>query len=65
MSAVLKVFGLGPSKGDKRIKNLVNNSYSSVQVVGRGTVKIDVKEVRNSTEFKRASAQAKAIVEAR
>jgi len=65
MSAVLKVFGLGPSKGDKRIKNLVNNSYSSVQVVGRGTVKIDVNEVRNSTEFKRASEQAKAIVEAR
>lgn len=54
--------GLTPSDADKKLKQLVQNSYESVQVVGRGTVKIDPQEVRNSVEFRRARAQAKIIV---
>lgn len=62
MSMLLKVFGLGPSEQDKKLKELVDNSYDSVRVVGRGTVKIDPKEVRQSKEFQRAREQAREIV---
>jgi hypothetical protein len=61
---ILKVFGLAPNKNDERLKELVNKSYSSVRVVGRGTIKIDPKEVRQSCEFKKAQQQAKEIVKA-
>lgn len=59
---VLKVLGLAPSSQDKRLKELVDKSYSSVRVVGRGTVRIDPKEVRQSAEFRKAMALAKEIV---
>lgn len=59
---ILKVLGLAPSNRDKELKELVAQSYASVRVVGRGTINIDPQEVRQSDEFKRAMAQAKAIV---
>lgn len=62
MSTLLKIFGLAPTEQDKKLKELVDNSYLSVRVVGRGTVKIDPEEVRNSKEFKAARDQAKEIV---
>ena len=61
--SVLKWLGLGPNQREERLKNLVSHSYNSVRVVGRGTVKIDPKEIRNSSEFKRARGLAKNIVE--
>lgn len=60
--SILSRLGLAPSVEDLKLKNLVENSYSSVQVVGRGTVQIDPNEVRHSEEFQRALRQAKAIV---
>jgi len=57
-----KMLGLAPNKDDKRLKELVNKSYKSVKVVGRGTIRIDPKEVRETEEFKKARKQAKAIV---
>jgi hypothetical protein len=57
-----KILGLAPDKDDKRLKELVNKSYKSVKVVGRGTIRIDPKEVRETEEFKKARKQAKAIV---
>ncbi len=62
---ILKALGLAPSERDKKLKELVSRSYSSVQVVGRGTVKVDPREVRLSDEFKDARKLAKAIVGAK
>lgn len=62
--SILAALGLAPSKNDEKLKDLVTKSYSSVRVVGRGTVKIDPKEVRESQEFKKAREQAKTIVDA-
>lgn len=59
-----RFLGLAPSKNDERLKELVSKSYRSVRVVGRGTIRIDPKEVGQSEEFKRARQQARAIVEA-
>jgi len=64
MGVLLRLLGLAPSEDDRKLKELVNNSYSSIKVVGRGTIRIDPKEVSQSEEFKRARAQAKAIVNA-
>lgn len=52
------------SENDQRLedlKKLVEQSYDSVRVVGRGTVKIDPKEVRNTKEFKEARKKARKI----
>lgn len=62
--AILRILGLSPSEEDIKLKELVENSYASVRVVGRGTIKIDPREVRRSIEFKKAREDAKAIVEA-
>lgn len=60
--AILRFLGLSPSKEDKKLKRLVENSYDSIRVVGRGTIKIEPQEVRSSAEFKKAREDAKAIV---
>lgn len=57
--------GLHPSERDKEMKQLVENSYKSIRVVGRGTIKIDPKEVASTEEFKHAQEQAKLIVESK
>ncbi len=54
--------GLAPSAQDIKLRDLVNRSYKSVRVVGRGTVKIDPAEVVATPEFKAARAQAADIV---
>jgi len=60
----LKFFGLSRTEQDEKLKQLVDNSYDSVRVVGRGTVKIDPQEVGNSEAFKTARKKAKRIVRA-
>jgi hypothetical protein len=60
--SLLRILGLAPSERDERIKDLISGSYASVEVVGRGTVQIDPREVRDSDEFQQARRQAKAIV---
>ncbi|WP_081606883.1 hypothetical protein [Asticcacaulis benevestitus] len=62
--ALFRIMGWAPTKADTTLKNLVGSSYRSVEVVGRGTIKIDPEEVRETDEFKEASERAKAIVNA-
>lgn len=59
---LLKLFGMLRSEQDKHLKQLVDNSYSSVRVVGRGTVKIDSEEVTKHRNFQQARQKAKEIV---
>jgi hypothetical protein len=59
---LLQILGLSPSEQDEKLKKLVNNSYKSVRIVGRGTVKIDPKEVRDTEEFQKARREAMEIV---
>ena len=63
MKKILAMCGLAPSQDDMRLRDLVNNSYRSVRVVGRGTVMIDPAEVTASPEFTAARQQAAAIVQ--
>lgn len=62
MKNIFVKLGLAPSESDKKLRDLVNNSYKSVRVVGRGTVVIDPREVVQTPEFKAAREQAAAIV---
>lgn len=64
MKALLRLLGLAPSAREREIAQLVKNSYKSVRVVGRGTIKIDPQEVFDSPEFQLALQRAKAIVDA-
>lgn len=64
MNPLLRLLGLAPTQRDREIAQLVKNSYKSVRVVGRGTIKIDAKEVFDSPEFQRALQRAQAIVDA-
>lgn len=61
MTLLVKL-GLAPSERDKKLKRLVDSSYRSTRVVGRGTVKIDPSEVRGTPEFRTARAKARLIV---
>lgn len=63
MKQILIYLGFAPSEQDKKLRALVENSYTSLRVVGRGTVRIDPDEVRQSEEFKRALALAREICE--
>lgn len=60
---ILKKLGLSPNENDKKLKILIDNTYKTVRVVGRGTITIDPSEVKNSSEFKEAQKKAKKIVE--
>lgn len=64
MKTLLSLLGLAPTQRDREIAQLVNNSFKSVRVVGRGTIKIDAKEVFDSPEFQLALQRAQAIVDA-
>lgn len=61
MSFLVKL-GFAPSERDKKLKQLVDGSYHSVRVVGRGTVKIDPAEVRGKAAFREAREKAGSIV---
>jgi hypothetical protein len=60
--SLLELIGLAPTERDQRLRKLVSNSYTSVKVVGRGTVKIDPQEVSASDEFRQARREARMIV---
>lgn len=59
-----RFFSKFSSEQDQKLKQLVDGSYTSVRVVGRGTVKIDPEEVASSLEFKEARRKAREIVNA-
>lgn len=49
---LLRQIGLFPSEEDRKLKALIDSSYKSLVVVGRGTIHIDPEEVRKTKEFK-------------
>lgn len=51
------------NKTDDYLIELVKNSYSTLRVVGRGTIMIDPSEVYDSPEFKESQKKAKEIVD--
>lgn len=53
------------SKEDEELTQLINNSWRSLRVVGRGTIRIDPEEIRNSPEFKDALKRMEALFEKR
>ncbi len=59
---ISRFFDFIRSDEDQKLRALIKNSYSNVQVVGRGTVLVDPTEVRNSDEFKKAQVLARAII---
>ena len=60
---ILVSLGLAPSDSDIKLRDLVNKSYKSVRVVGRGTIKIDPGEVAATPAFKEAREKAGKIVQ--
>lgn len=64
LKKILVSLGLAPSEHDIKLRELVNKSYKSVRVVGRGTVMIDPAEVAATPEFKAARKRAGEIVRA-
>ena len=63
VNKILTSIGFAPSENDKKMNNLVKNSYKSISVVGRGTIVVDPAEVRSTPEFQEDLKKAKAIVE--
>lgn len=58
---ILRILGLTTSPEDLYLKDLVENSYQSLRVVGRGTVKIDPSEVNRTEEIKKAREEIKTL----
>lgn len=63
MSKLLKWFGPSLTVQDKELANKLNKSYSSLRVVGRGTVMVDAQEVRDNISSQGLYEKAKKIVE--
>lgn len=59
---ILIALGLYPSQRDLELRQLVHNSYRTVRVVGRGTIKIDPSEVANTPQFQQARRKCKQFV---
>ncbi|TWI53044.1 hypothetical protein IQ22_02883 [Pseudomonas duriflava] len=51
-----------PSEEELKLAQTINNSYKSLRVVGRGTIRIDPEEIFESPEFKQDLARAKRLV---
>lgn len=60
---VFRMLGFGRSESDKRIRELLTKSYDNVEVVGRGTIYIDPKEVAQSKEFQDMGRQLDQLIE--
>ena len=56
---LLVALGLSPSQEDIELKELVDNSYESLRVVGRGTVRIDQKRYPLLQSLKRLRLKQK------
>lgn len=62
MKAFYSVLDFFSVETDNYIKTLVKNSYNSLRVVGRGTVRIDPKEVAKTKEFFATKQRAAEII---
>lgn len=55
-------FGFAPSENEIEMVNKIRNSYKSIEVVGRGTVRIDPAEVRRDPVFIENAQKARSLV---
>ena len=60
---ILQKLGLYPTDEDRKISDMVSNSWKSLKVSRRGTITIDPAEVRASPEFQNDLKRAKEIVD--
>lgn len=60
---VAQTFGFAPSDDEIEMVEKIRNSYKSIEVVGRGTVRIDANEVRNDPVFIEYALKAKSLVD--
>jgi len=51
-----------PSADDLKLAASINNSYKSMRVVGRGTLRIDPAEIFDSPEFKEDLDRARRLI---
>ena len=63
MTSILRSFGLAPGKDEEEMVRKLKNTYSSLKVVGRGTITVSADEVINNPEFKELYIRASKIVE--
>jgi hypothetical protein len=59
MSFLMRMFGY---ESNPELAQKINNSYASLRVVGRGTVKVDVSEVHASIKEQKLYEAAKKVV---
>lgn len=62
MGLFLQKIGLEATTKDRLLMDAIDNSYRSLDVVGRGTLIIDPKEAARDPEFKHYREMAKTIV---
>lgn len=55
---LFQLLGFAPTDRDRKLTKLISNSYRSIRIVGRGTVRICPNEVRASDDFKMARMAA-------
>ncbi|VTQ59417.1 Uncharacterised protein [Campylobacter jejuni] len=63
MNKLMIFLGLAPDNNEMEMVKKIRDSYSSLEVVGRGTVRISAKEIRQDPAFKKLSVRAQRIVE--
>ncbi len=63
MRNLMVYLGLAPKKDEMEMVNKIRESYNTLEVVGRGTVRISAKEIRQDPVFKDLSERAQRIVE--
>ncbi|MDQ0020092.1 hypothetical protein [[Curtobacterium] plantarum] len=62
MKKLLSFVGLAPRKDEEEMVEKIKNTYSSLKVVGRGTVTVSADEVIGNPEFRDLYARASNIV---
>ena len=63
MTSILRFLGLAPGKDEEEMVRKLKNTYSSLKVVGRGTITVSADEVINNPEFKELYIRSSNIVE--
>lgn len=59
---IAQFFGFAPDEREMKMIEEIKNSYKSLEVVGRGTIRIDPNEVRQDPGFIEFVEKAKVLV---
>lgn len=62
VKTILSFVGLAPNKDEEEMVRKIKNTYSTLKVVGRGTVTVSADEVIGNPEFRDLYARASDIV---